>query len=215
MKQMFFLEFPCFFYDPMDVGNLIPVFSAFSKSSLYIWKFLVHLLFKPNLKDFEHYLASMWNERNWAAVWTSFGIAFLWDWNEKWPFLVLWPGWVFRGCWHTECSTLTASSFRIWNSSAGILSPLLPLLVVMLPKTHVTLHSRTSGSRRMITPLWLSEPLRSFLCSSSLYSCHFVLISSASGKHCKIKIQKCTNFCCNSFFLVGSNNLKSNYNLKF
>ena len=118
MKQMFFLDFPCFFYDPMDVGNLIPGFSAFSKSSLYIWKFLGHLLFKPSLKDVEHYLASMWNEHIWAVVWTSFGIAFLWDWNEKWPFLVLWPGWVFQSWWHTECSTLTASSFRIWNSSA-------------------------------------------------------------------------------------------------
>ena len=57
-----FLEFPCFFYDPAYVGNLISGSSAFSKSSLYIWKFLVHVLLKPSLKDFEHYLASMWNE---------------------------------------------------------------------------------------------------------------------------------------------------------
>ena len=48
-----FLEFYCFFYDPMDVGNLIPDSSAFSKSSLYIWKFSVHVLLKPNLKDFQ------------------------------------------------------------------------------------------------------------------------------------------------------------------
>ena len=54
-----FLESPCFFYDPMDVGNLIPVSSAFSKSSVYIWKFLVHVLVKPSLEDFEHYFASM------------------------------------------------------------------------------------------------------------------------------------------------------------
>ena len=78
-------------------------------------------------------------------------------------------------------------------------------------KAHLTLHSRTSGSRWVITPSWLSELLRSFLYSSSLYSCHFILISSASGKHCKNKIQKCTNFFCNSFFLIGSNNLKNNY----
>ena len=52
-----FLEFFCFFYDPEDVGNLISGSSAFSKSSFYIWKFLVHLLLKPSLKDFEHYLA--------------------------------------------------------------------------------------------------------------------------------------------------------------
>ena len=57
--QVIFLEFPCFFYDAMDVGNLISGSSAFSKSSLYIWKVLVHTLLKPILKDFEHYLASM------------------------------------------------------------------------------------------------------------------------------------------------------------
>ena len=49
-----FLEFSCFFYDPVDVGNLISGSSAFSKSSLYIWKLLVHILLKPSLKDFEH-----------------------------------------------------------------------------------------------------------------------------------------------------------------
>ena len=55
-KQMFFLEFPCFFYDPTNVGNLISGSSAFSKSSLYIWKFLVHVLLNLSLKEFEHYL---------------------------------------------------------------------------------------------------------------------------------------------------------------
>ena len=54
-----FLELPCFFDDPMDVGNLISGSSVFSKSSLYIWKFLVHILLRPCLKDFEHYLASL------------------------------------------------------------------------------------------------------------------------------------------------------------
>ena len=54
-----FLEFSCFFYDPTNVGNLISCSSAFSKSSLYIWKFSVHVLLKPRLKDFEHCFASM------------------------------------------------------------------------------------------------------------------------------------------------------------
>ena len=54
-----FPEFPCLFYDPMDAGNFVSSSSAFSKSSLYIWKFLVHVLLKPSLKDFEHDLASM------------------------------------------------------------------------------------------------------------------------------------------------------------
>ena len=54
-----FLEFSWFFYNSVDVGNLISGSSAFSKVSLYIWKFSVHILLKPSLKDFEHYLASM------------------------------------------------------------------------------------------------------------------------------------------------------------
>jgi len=53
-----FLEFFCFFHDPMDVGNLICGSSAFSKSSLNIWKFLIHVLLKPHLENFEHYFAS-------------------------------------------------------------------------------------------------------------------------------------------------------------
>ena len=72
-----FLEFSCFFYDPMDVGNLISGSSAFTKSSLYIWKFSVHILLKPSLRDFEQYLTIMWNECNCAVVWTFFGIALL------------------------------------------------------------------------------------------------------------------------------------------
>ena len=85
-----FLEYPCFSYDPMDYGNLISGSSAFSKSTLYIWKFSLHVLLKPSLKNFEHYLASMWNECNCTVIWTFFGIDLLWDWNENWPFPVLW-----------------------------------------------------------------------------------------------------------------------------
>ena len=59
-----FLELSCFFYDPRDVGNLISGSSAFSKSSLNIWKFSVHLLLKPVLENFEHYYASMRDEYN-------------------------------------------------------------------------------------------------------------------------------------------------------
>ena len=84
-----FLIFPCFFYDPRDVGNLISGSSAFSKSSLYIWKFLVHVLLKSSLKDFEHYLASMWNKCNCVLVCTFFGIALPLDWNKNhWDLLL-------------------------------------------------------------------------------------------------------------------------------
>ena len=86
-----FLEFSCFLNDPMIVGNLISGSSAFSKSSLNIWKFTVHVLLKPCLENFEHYFTSMWDECNCVVVWTFFCIAFLWDWNENWPFPVLWP----------------------------------------------------------------------------------------------------------------------------
>ena len=85
-----FLEFSCFFYDPSDVGNLISGFSAFSKTSLNIRKFMVHILLKPDLKNFEHYFTSVWDECNCVVVWAFFCIAFLWDWNENWPFPVWW-----------------------------------------------------------------------------------------------------------------------------
>ena len=79
--------------------------------------------------------------------------------------------WVFQIWWHTECSTFRASSLRIWNSSTEIPSPPLALFTVMFPKTPLTSHSR-------ITPSWLSGSWRSFLYSSSVYSCHLFLISS-------------------------------------
>ena len=67
------------------------VCSAFSNTSLNIWKFKVQVLLKPGVENFEHYFASMWNECNWVVAWTFFGISLLWDWNENWPFQVLWP----------------------------------------------------------------------------------------------------------------------------
>ena len=86
-----FLELSCFFNDPADVGDLIFGSSAFSKSSLNIWTFTVHILLKPGLENFEHYCASVWDECNCGVVWIFFGIAFLWDWNENWSFPVPWP----------------------------------------------------------------------------------------------------------------------------
>ena len=86
-----FLELSCFFDDPMDVGNLMSGSSAFSKSSLNIWKFMVHIPLKPGLENFEHYFTNMWDECNCAVVWIFFGTAFLWDWNENWSFPVLGP----------------------------------------------------------------------------------------------------------------------------
>ena len=81
-----FLEFSCFVYDPMDVGNLISVSFTFSKPRLNIWKFLVHALLKPGLGNFEHYFPSVWDECNCVVVWTLFGLAFLGlEWKLTFP----------------------------------------------------------------------------------------------------------------------------------
>ena len=89
-----FLELSCIFSDPADVGNLISGSSAFSKSSLNIWKFSVHILLRCGLENFEHYFASVWGECNCVVVWTFFGFAFLWGWNENRPFQFCGQCWV-------------------------------------------------------------------------------------------------------------------------
>ena len=111
---------------------------------------------------------------DWA---TSLSLFTFLHWRRKWHEMEgngmktdLFPScghcWVFQICWHIECSTSTASSFRIWNSSTGIPSPPLALFVVMLCKAHLTSHSRMSGSRWVIIPSWLCWSWRSFLYSS-------------------------------------------------
>ena len=116
-----FLEFFCFLYDPTDAANLITGSSAFSKSSLYNCKFSVHILLKSSLRDFEHYLASMWNKSNYMVVWTFFGTVLLGIGMKTDLFRSCGLCWVFQICWHIECSTLIASAFRILNSSAETL----------------------------------------------------------------------------------------------
>ena len=88
--------------------------------------------------------------------------------------------WLFPICWHIVCSIFTTLSFRIWNSSTGIPSPPLAFFIVMFPKAHLISHFRMSGSRWVITSLWLSCLWRSFSYSSSVYFCYLFLISSAS-----------------------------------
>ena len=117
---------------------------------------MVHVLLKPGLENFKDHFTSMWEECNCVVIWAVFGIALLWDWNENDLFQSCGHCWIFQICWQIECSTFTASSFRIWNSSTGIPSSPLALFLVMLPKAHLTSHSRMSGSRWVITPLWLS-----------------------------------------------------------
>ena len=90
---------------------------------------------------------------------------------------------IFEICWHIECNTFTASSFRIWNSSTGIPSPPLALFVVMLSKAHLASHSMMSGSRWVITPSWLSGSWRSFLYSSFVYSNSYYYQPSFKALH--------------------------------
>ena len=115
-----FLELSCFFDDPMDVGNLTSYSSVFSKSTLNIRKFTVHVLLKPVgefsnvlLENFEHYFARVWDDCNCTIVWAFFGIGV-----KNWPFPVLWPLLSFPGI--LSEALLRASSSRSWNSSAGI-----------------------------------------------------------------------------------------------
>ena len=117
-----FMQLSCFFDNPVDVGNLISSSSAFSKTSLNIREFTVHLLLKPGLENSEHYFTSVWDECNFVVVWAFFGIGFLWDWNENWPFLLLWPLLSFPNLLAYQCNTFTASSSRIWINWNSITS---------------------------------------------------------------------------------------------
>ena len=132
-EEDIFLELSCFFDDPADVANLISASSTFSKTNMNIWKFTVEVYC-------------------WSLAWRILSITLLacemsaivcyFEHSLALPFF--WVGmktdlfqssghcWVFQMCWHIKCSTFTASSFRIWNSSTGIPSPPLALFVVML-----------------------------------------------------------------------------------
>ena len=76
------LEFPCLLYDPTNVGNLISDFYSFSKPSLDIWKFLVHIILKPSMQDFKHNLTSIGDECSCLMVKTFFSTTLLGNWDE-------------------------------------------------------------------------------------------------------------------------------------
>ena len=112
--------------------------------------------------------------------------------------------WVFQICWHIENSTFTASCFRIWNRLTGLLSPLLALFIVMLPKAYWTSHSRMSGSKWVIKPSWLSASWRSFLYSSPMCSCHLFLVSSCFCYVPTISVLYCAHLCMKCSFDISS-----------
>jgi len=131
----------------MDVSNLISGSSAFSKSSLNMWKFPVHVPLKPSWRMLSITLlacevsAIMWYSEH-SLTLPFLGTGLITDLFQSCDHC-----WVFQICWHIEYSTFTTSSFRIWNSSIGIPSPPLDLFVVRLPMVHMTSLSRVSGSR--------------------------------------------------------------------
>ena len=119
------LELSCFFDDPVDIDNLISGSSAFSKTSLNIWKFSVHVLLKPGLENFENHFTSVWDECNCAVVWAFFGIAFLRDWNENcWGSPKNWMGLKLQHPWHSlytipPCENWEHMSGPLWRYPPG------------------------------------------------------------------------------------------------
>ena len=116
---------------------------------------MVHVLLKPRLEKFEHYFTSVWDECN-CVVELSLALPFCGTGMKTDIFQSYGHCWVPQICWLIECSTFTASSFRIWSNSTGIPSSPLALFIVMHSKAHLTSHFRMSGSRWVTTPLWFS-----------------------------------------------------------
>ena len=149
----------------------------------------------------------------WVQLYGSFNILWhcpsLGNWNENWLFQSCGHCWVFQICWHIQCSTLTASSCRILNSSPRNPALLQALLVVMLPKAHLTSHSRISSSMWVTTPSWLSGPLDLFctvlLCTLNLFCfCLVLTISALYGAHpcmkCSLDISNFLEEICRLFY---------------
>ena len=142
----------------MDVGNLIsgqkPVWTSWSSQITYCWSLSWRILSITLLAC--EMSAVVWEFEH------SFAFPFFGTGMKTDLFQSCGHCWVFQVCWHIECSTFTASSFRIWNSSTRIPSSPLALFLVMFPKAHLSSHSGMSGSRWVITSLWLYWLWRSF-----------------------------------------------------
>ena len=174
------LELPCLFYDPkmLTIWSLLPLLflnptcTSGSSQFMYCWSVAWRIL--------SIILAGVWNESNCSVVWIFFGIVLLWDKIENWLFsspVATADFSKFAGILSAALSEHYLSEFQIVQLEFH--NPL-ALFIVMLPKAHLSSHSMMSGSRRVITPSWLSGSLRSFLYSSSVFSCHLLLFSSAS-----------------------------------
>ena len=114
-----FLELACFFWRSSRCWEFDLWFLCIFWNMLNIWKFMVHILLKPGLENFEHFFVSMWDECNCLVVWAFVGIAFL-EIGMKTNHFQLSHGCDFQISCHIEYIAFTASSSRIWNSSSGI-----------------------------------------------------------------------------------------------
>ena len=143
-KQMFFRNFLAFpmiqrmlaIWSLVPLPFLNPAWTSGSSWFTYCWSLAWRILSLTLLAC--EMSATVWSVEHSLAL-PFFEIGMKTDLFQSWSHY-----WVFQICWHTECSTLTSSSFRIWNNSVGIAAPTLALFVVMLPTAHLTLHSRMS-----------------------------------------------------------------------
>ena len=161
MKQMFFWKSLAFSMIQwiLALWSLVPL-PFLNPAWTSIWKFTVRVLLMPDLENFEYHFASMWDECNRAVVWTFFGIVLLCDWNENWPFPVLWPLMSFLSILSIWLRIVRCLALGEWSHHHGYLD-------------HEDL----------------------FLYSSSVYSCHLFLISSASVRSIIFLSFIVTHFC--------------------
>ena len=117
LKINIFVKFPCFLYNPVNVGNLISSSSSFSKPILNIWKFLIRIMLKPSMNNFKHDLTSLGDEYNCLTVGTFLVLPFLGIRMRIDFFQSCGHCRVLQICQHNECKTLMASPFRDLNRS--------------------------------------------------------------------------------------------------
>ena len=159
-----FLEFPSFLCDPANAGNLISGSSAFSKPSLDIWKFLVHVMLKPSMQDFEHDLTSMGNECNCLMVWTFFSTPLLGNWDEDWPFPVLWPL-LGKNSSNTSVSTWNLFIYFFLPHVSHYFSYCWASVVIFHPhnpcdRRQITTHSKTNFYPHL--RMWVNHSLKKY-----------------------------------------------------
>ena len=147
MKQMFFWNSLVFsmIWCVLAMGSLFPV--PFVNPAFIFQSFLVHILLKPSLNDFEYYLVSMWNECSCVVVWTFFAIVLLWDWNENWPFTVYMYLLFFKFFYYLVCNIILNSVLcGVHGCVLSCFSCVWPTFLMSLALTFTTMCFTTSAA---------------------------------------------------------------------